>query len=205
MQTRRRLAAIMFTDMVGFSALAQADEARALAVLERHNRLLRPIFTKFLGREVKTIGDAFLVEFESALDSAKCALKVQRVLHDHNIASPHRPIRIRIGIHVGDVIHAAGDVLGDTVNIASRIQSLADPEGICLTQQVYDQVHSRISTPLAKLPPVPLKNIQTPVDVYKVIQPREATDRTPSRKGPEGGRKIAVLPLANISADPADE
>jgi adenylate cyclase len=205
MQTRRRLAAIMFTDMVGYTALTQEDESNALALLERHNRLLRPIFTRFLGREVKTVGDAFLVEFESALDSARCALKIQRVLHDYNLASPRRPIRIRIGIHVGDVIHAAGDVLGDTVNIASRIQSLADPEGICMTQQVYDQVHTRIPTPLAKLPPVALKNVQSPMGVYKVVQPWDAPQAERPTSAPGGGRNIAVLPLANISADPADE
>jgi adenylate cyclase len=204
-QTRRRLAAIMFTDMVGYSALTQADEASALALLDRHNRLLRPLFQQFLGREVKTVGDAFLVEFESALDSAKCAIKIQRVLHDYNVASPQRPIRIRIGIHMGDVIHAAGDVLGDTVNIASRIQSLAEPEGICLTQQVYDQVHSRIGTPLAKLPPVALKNIHAPVGVYRVVQPWDPEIPIPPPSAPGGGQKIAVLPLANISADPADE
>jgi adenylate cyclase len=205
MQTRRRLAAIMFTDMVGFSALAQSDEAKALATLERHNRLLRPIFSTFHGREVKTVGDAFLVEFESALDSAKCALKIQRVLHDYNIASPQRPIRIRIGIHVGDVIHAAGDVLGDTVNVASRIQSLASPEGICLTQQVYDQVSTRIPTPLAKLPPVALKNIRAPTGVYRFVQPWDPKHTEPPVPVPGVGRRIAVLPLVNISTDPADE
>jgi adenylate cyclase len=195
----------MFTDMVDFTALTQADEAGALAMLDRHNRLLRPIFEKFLGREVKTVGDAFLVEFDSALDSARCALKIQRTLHDHNIASPKRRIRIRIGIHVGDVIHAAGDVLGDTVNIASRIQSLADPEGICLTQQVYDQVHTKIPTPLSKMPPVTLKNIQTPMGVYKVVQPWDPKQAGLSVPDAGVGRRIAVLPLANISADPADE
>jgi adenylate cyclase len=205
MQTRRRLAAIMFTDMVGYSALTQADEANALATLERHNRLLRPIFTKFHGREVKTVGDAFLIEFDSALDSAKCAIKVQSVLHDHNIATPKRPIRIRIGIHMGDVIHAAGDVFGDTVNIASRVHSLADPEGICLTQQVYDQVHTKISTALTKLPPVSLKNITAPVGVYKVVQPWSPQEKV--RPVPEAGvgQRIAVLPLANISEDPSNE
>ena len=205
MQMRRRLAAIMFTDMVGYSALTQADEANAIAILERHNRLLRPIFTKYNGREVKTVGDAFLVEFDSALDSAKCALKVQQVLHDHNVATPQRQIRIRIGIHVGDVIHAAGDVFGDTVNIASRIQSLADPEGICVTQQVFDQVHSKIPSELAKLPPVSLKNIRAPIGVYRVVQPWDPPEK--ERPVPEagGGRNIAVLPLANISEDPSDE
>jgi adenylate cyclase len=205
MQTRRRLAAIMFTDMVGYAALTQADEAGALATLDRHNRLLRPLFTKFLGREVKTVGDAFLVEFESALDSARCALQIQRVLHDHNLASPRQPIRIRIGIHVGDVIHAAGDVLGDTVNIASRIQTLAEPEGICLSQQVHDLVHAQLTTPLAKLPRVALKNIRDPVEVYRVVQPWEPDHPAAGVPAPRGGRSLAVLPLVNISAEATDE
>jgi adenylate cyclase len=205
MQTRRRLAAIMFTDMVDYTALTQADEAGALAILDRHNRLLRPIFTKYLGHEVKTVGDAFLVEFDSALDSAKCALQIQRVLHEYNLGSPKRRIRIRIGIHVGDVIHAAGDVLGDTVNIASRVQSLADPEGICMTQQVYDQVHTKIPTPLVKMPPVALKNIRAPVGVYKVVQPWDPKSAVPPAPEAAAGRRIAVLPLVNISADPANE
>lgn len=206
MQTRRRLAAIMFTDMVGYSALAQADEANALAVLERHNRLLRPIFKKFSGREVKTFGDAFLVEFESALESAQCAVEIQRVLHDYNQGSPGgRAIRIRIGIHIGDVVHAAGDVFGDVVNIASRIQSVADPESVCVTQQVYDQVQNKIPTPFTKLPPVALKNITSQVSVYKVVQPWEPRPPVVSAPEPSNGRCIAVLPLANISPDPGDE
>jgi adenylate cyclase len=208
MQTRRRLAAIMFTDMVGYSALAQADEANALAVLERHNRLLRPIIKKFSGREVKTFGDAFLVEFESALDSAKCAVEIQRVLHEYNQGSPAgRAIRIRIGIHVGDVVHAAGDVFGDVVNIASRIQSVADPESVCVTQQVYDQVMNKIPTPFTKLSPVALKNITSQVSIYKVVQPWEPTPPVISAPppAPANGRSLAVLPLANISPDPSDE
>ena len=205
MQSRRRLAAIMFTDMVGYSAMTQADEPGALALLDRHNRLLRPIFAKFLGREIKTLGDAFLVEFDSALDSANCALKIQQTLHAHNAGSPKRRIRIRIGLHVGDVVHAAGDVLGDTVNIASRVQSLADPEGICVTQQVYDQVHAKIATPLTKLPPVTLKNIAAPVGVYKVVQPWDASAPGRGRAAARTSRRLAVLPLANISSDPSDE
>lgn len=206
MQTRRRLAAIMFTDMVGYSALAQADEANALALLEKHNRLLSPIFSKFEGREVKTIGDSFLIEFESALDSAGCALEIQRALHDYNLASPEGgKIRIRVGIHVGDVVHAAGDVLGDVVNIASRIQALADPEGICITQQVYDQVQNKLATPFARLPPTPLKNIHEPVSIYRIVQPWEAQGPVSPTRAPANGRTIAVLPLANISPDPSDE
>ena len=205
MASVRRLAAIMFTDMVGYSALAQTDEANALAVLNRHNRLLRPIFTRFLGREVKTAGDAFLVEFDSVLDATRCALEIQRVLHEENAPFPEsQKIRIRIGIHVGDVVQADGDVLGDAVNIAARIQSVAEPEGICVSQQVYDQVQGKISVPFVRLPPVALKNIRAPMSVYKVAQPWRPGPVEQPVPRPSPGRHLAVLPLANISPDPND-
>jgi len=203
---QRHLAAIMFTDMVGYSTLAQVDEAASLDVLDRHNRLLRPVFQRFRGREVKTVGDAFLVEFDSALDAARCAVEIQRTLHEHNVSlDAGKRIRIRIGIHVGDVVRSNGDVLGDAVNIASRIHALAEPEGICLTQQVYDQVQNKISNPLVRLPPTSLKNIRVPVGVYKVVQSWDSPRAEVRVMGRSAGRRLAVLPLANISPDPKDE
>ncbi len=203
---RRRLAAIMFTDMVGFSSRAQEDEAATLALLDRHNRLLRPLFSKFQGREVKTVGDAFVVAFESALDATRCGLDIQRMLHYYNLRAPEPwRIRIRIGIHVGDVVESAGDVLGDSVNIAARIVTLAEPEGICLTQQVYDQVANKAGSSFAKLPPVALKNVRASGDIYRVVPEWSA----PSARRPDARtsrrRVIAVLPLASISPDPQDE
>ncbi|HTT16410.1 MAG TPA: adenylate/guanylate cyclase domain-containing protein [Thermoplasmata archaeon] len=204
--SQRRLSALMFTDMVGYSALAHDDEAAALETLAAHNRLLRSIFRKHAGREVKTVGDAFLVEFDSALEAATCALEIQRTLHERQVAGvDRRPIRVRIGLHLGDVVRTAGDVLGDAVNVASRIEALADPDGICLTQQVYDQVQNKLGAPLVKLPPTVLKNIRTAVGVYRVVQPWEEGAATSLRAVPTGGRHLAVLPLANISPDPHDE
>jgi adenylate cyclase len=203
-EDRRRLAAIMFTDMVGYSARAQADEAAALALLERHNKLLRPIFSKFHGREVKTVGDAFVVEFTSALEATRCALDVQRMLHYYNLRSPESwKIRIRIGIHVGDVVETDGDVLGDSVNIAARVVTLAGAEGICLTQQVYDQVSTKSDSNFAKMPHVPLKNLQVSGDVYRVVPVWEAGS-TRQKKTAARGRLIAVLPFASFSPDPSD-
>ncbi len=204
-QSRRRLAAIMFTDMVGYSALAQADEASALALLDRHNRLLRPVFARFHGREVKTVGDAFLIEFDSALDATQCALEVQRSLYDFNLAAPPAArIQVRIGIHVGDVVPSGNDVLGDAVNIASRIEPLADPGGICLTQQVYDQVENKVAVPMVKMPAVALKNIRLPMNVYRVIGPWEAPAPEVRVTRLRSGHHLAVLPMANISPDPND-
>jgi adenylate cyclase len=199
----RRLAAIMFTDMVGYSALAQSDEPRALATLAEHNRLLRPVFARFGGREIKTVGDAFLVEFESALSAVQCALEVQRALDARNreAAEPNR-FRVRIGIHVGDVIRSNGDVLGDAVNIASRIEPLAEPGGVCLTQQVYDQVRNKLPTSFVRLPPANLKNIRTPVVVYRAVPAGRSSDGAVAR--PMDGHQLAVLPLHNISPDPND-
>ncbi len=204
-EERRRLAAIMFTDMVGYSSRAQADESGALALLERHNRFLRPIFSKFHGREVKTVGDAFVVAFESALEATRCALDIQRLLHYYNLRNSDQwKILIRIGIHVGDVVETDGDVLGDSVNIAARIVTLAGPEGICLTQQVYDQVANKAGTTFAKLPPVSLKNLRATGSIYRVVPVwNEPSSRRPKTTASRN-RLIAVLPLASISPDPQD-
>jgi adenylate cyclase len=204
-EERRRLAAIMFTDMVGYSSRAQADEAAALALLGRHNRLLRPIFSKFHGREVKTVGDAFVVEFESALDATRCAIDIQRMLHYYNLRSPEPwKIRIRIGIHVGDVVESDGDVLGDSVNIAARIVTLAGPEGICLSQQVYDQVANRAGSTFARLPQVPLKNLRVAGSIYRVVPVWDAKPTGQRKEASSRSRFIAVLPFASISPDPQD-
>jgi len=196
----------MFTDMVGFSARAQADEAAALSALEVHNALLRPIFVEFHGREIKTVGDAFLVEFASALDAAQCALAVQKALLERNAQVPEaQRFQVRIGLHVGDVVQSEGDVLGDAVNIASRIEPLSEPGGISVTQQVYDQVQNKVNASFARLPPVALKNIRVPMGIYKVVPPW-AAPRKEGRMFPSAiGRQLAVLPLANISPDPHDE
>ncbi len=195
----------MFTDMVGYSRLAQADEGAALALLDRHNRLLRAVFAKFRGREVKTVGDAFLVEFESALDAVNCALELQATLREHNLSvAEGERILVRVGIHVGDVVRTDGDVLGDAVNIASRIEPLAEPGGICLTQQVVDQVVNKVAAPLQRLPPTALKNIRLPVTVYRIALAAAVAVAPPGGGSGPDTRHLAVLPLANISPDPHD-
>src|SRR5579872_2187482 len=141
---RRTLSCIMFTDMAGYTALSQTDEAQTLKVLERHNELVRPFFQKRKGKEIKTIGDSFLVEFESAFDAVQCAIEIQKFLHDYNMSSPEQwRIHLRIGIHLGDVIHKGGDVFGDAVNIAARVEPLANVDGVSLTRQVYDHIQNK--------------------------------------------------------------
>jgi len=145
----------MFTDMVGYTALSQRNEPLALELLEEHRRILRSIFPRFNGMEIKTIGDAFLVEFQSALEAAQCALEIQRTLAKriHDVSSDHR-IELRIGIHVGDIVHREGDVYGDGVNIASRIQPVAGIGGICISVDVERQIHNALEARFEKLAPV---------------------------------------------------
>ena len=194
----------MFTDMVGYTALTQSNESLSMEVLDRHNRLLRPFFTKYNGREIKTIGDSFLVEFESALDATNCAIDIQRFLHDYNLSSREDwKISLRIGIHLGDVIHATNDVFGDAVNIASRIQPLAEPGGICLSDQVFGQVRNKVSAPLIELAPQDLKNVRYQVVVYKVLMPWDHGGDPTTQEGDR--HRIAVLPFSNMSPDPNDE
>src|SRR6201987_5552053 len=171
---QRKLAAIMFTGMVGYSALLQRDDKLALELLEEHREILRKIFPEFNGSEMKTIGDAFLVEFNSALKAAQCAIAIQRALAKRNADAPaERQIRVRIGIHIGDVVHRDGDVYGDGVNIASRIEQLADAGGICVSMDVERQIRNAIETRFEKLAPTELKNISVPMDLFRIIRPWE--------------------------------
>ncbi len=167
----RRLAAIMFTDMVGFTSLAQKDESRALELLEEHRALVRSEYPRFKGREIKTMGDAFLLEFASALEAASCALAIQRAVRKRNRVGRREKIQLRIGIHVGDLISVGGDIFGDAVNIASRIEPMAEPGGICVTQQVYDQIWNKVPAKMAELAQARLKNVKTPVGVYRIAVP----------------------------------
>src|SRR5438874_8108455 len=171
---QRRLAAIMFTDMVGYSAMAQRDDQLALALLEEHRQLLREIFPRFHGTEIKTIGDAFLVEFGSALEAAQCAIEIQRTLakRNHDVTSDRR-IEVKIGIHIGDVVHRGGDVYGDGVNIASRIEQLAGAGGICVSMDVERQIRNALEARFEKFGSAELKNIKLPMELFRIVLPWE--------------------------------
>ena len=161
----------MLTDMVGFASLTQRNETLALRLLEEHRSIVRPVISEFHGREVKTLGDGFLLEFESALNATNCALEIQRRLEERNRRSGAERIQLRIGLHVGDVVHEAGDVYGDAVNIASRLEPLADPGGIVVSGSVVDQVRGKLDAELDRLPTPSLKHISLPVEVYRVGLP----------------------------------
>jgi adenylate cyclase len=191
----------MYTDIESYTALTQRDESLALKLLETHRELLRPVFTKYSGREIKTLGDGFLLEFDSALQATECAGEAQRVLRNYNQTAFDK-IPVRIGIHVGDVIHKDGDVYGDAVNIASRIVGLAAGGEICISAQVYDQVHNKVPYRLLKLGPQALKNVSFQTDVYKMEMPRQLSKMESAKLD---RNRVAILPLVNMTSDPNDE
>ena len=171
-QSKRQLAAIMFTDMVGYSQQMQKDEANALKLLEKQWEIVEPILNEFGGNRIKTIGDAFYTQFHSVLKALKCALEVQRILSSYN-ATRHfeEHITLRIGIHLGDIEIKDGDAYGDGVNIAARIEPLAEPGGIAITEDVHRQVVNKIEYSFKPLGKPELKNIHQRFEVYQVILP----------------------------------
>jgi adenylate cyclase len=202
-QSERRLASIMFTDVVGYTTLSETNEALALSLLEEHNQLLRPIFAKHGGREVKTLGDGFLVEFPSALEAVRCAIEIQVSVHARNVRLPSdKRIQLRVGVHLGDVEHRDGDVYGDAVNIAARIHELADPGGICVTGQVFESIRNSREFRTVPLGRHSLKNVSLPVEAYKVLLPGETAIPTGAPLEPT---RIAVIPLDMLSSDQQDE
>ena len=178
----------MFTDIVGYSALTQRNEALALELLDEHRKIVRPFFTKHDGREIKTAGDSFFTEFNSAVQATICAIEIQEALHVRNKEVPHdRHVLIRIGLHIGDVVYTDQDVYGDGVNIAARMEPLAKPGGICVSEDVARQVRNKVPYPIVKLGKEKLKNIAMPVDVYYVQLPwitqgKKLKAKTPARK-----------------------
>src|SRR6266705_5701049 len=141
----RRLAAIMFTDIVGFSRQMGSDEARMLRLLEVHNRIIQQAVAEHHGTVIKTVGDAFLADFPSVVHAVQCAQRIQAQFRTHNTEKePTEQIHVRIGIHLGDIVQRDGDVFGDGVNIASRLQALAEPDTICISHIVYQEVSKKL-------------------------------------------------------------
>jgi adenylate cyclase len=159
----------MFTDMVGFTTLAQRDEALAMQLLDEQRELIRSLLAKYRGREVETTGDGFLVEFASSLGAVRCAVEIQTALKQLNERRRETErILIRIGIHLGDIIYRGMDVAGDAVNVASRIEALAPPGGICVTAPVCASVLNKVECRFESLGAPRLKNVATPIEVFQI-------------------------------------
>ena len=177
----RRLAVIMFTDMVGYSQKVSADEEQALQLLSEHNAVLETQISAYKGRVIKTIGDAFLADFDSVFNAVNCAVDVQKQLAQRNAQVPsEKRIEVRIGIHVGDVIYRDQDVFGDGVNIANRLEGLAGKGQIFISHDVFSIAFGKLKHPFKDVGSKDLKNISLPVHVYEVLwDPARAREATP--------------------------
>jgi TolB-like protein/class 3 adenylate cyclase len=203
----RKLAAILVFDVVGYSRLTGADEDRILARLRAlRSDLIDPTIAVHHGRIVKRTGDGAIVEFRSVVDAVNLAIEVQRAMVERNAeVAPDKRIEFRIGIHLGDVVEESdGDLMGDGVNIAARLEGIAKPGGICLSEQAYWQVKGRLEQAVTDLGKKPLKNITEPIHVYSVEvgHPVPTTPAPPPSEKPGSPRlSIVVLPFANIGGD----
>jgi adenylate cyclase len=171
MSETRKLAAILVSDVVGYSRLAGADEDRTLSRLRGlRSDLIDPAIAAHRGRIVKRTGDGALVEFRSVVDAVRCAVEIQNAMVERNAGVPEdRRIEFRIGIHLGDVVEESdGDLMGDGVNIAARLEGIAQPGSICLSEDAYRQVKARLDLEVSDLGQTQLKNIAEPVRVYSL-------------------------------------
>jgi TolB-like protein/class 3 adenylate cyclase len=212
MAEQRKLAAILAADVVGYSRLAGADEDRTLARLRAlRSDLVDPTIAVHGGRVVKRTGDGALVEFRSVVNAVRCAIEVQTAMVERNAGlPPERRIEFRVGIHLGDVVEESdGDLMGDGVNIAARLEGVAKPGSICLSEDAYRQVRSRLDLAITDLGETPLKNIAEPIRVYALEIGLTASSQSKSaapaglatqRSLPEKP-SVAVLPFQNMSGD----
>ena len=203
-QGSRRLAAIMFTDIVGYTKLCQENEILALQLLEDHALLVRPIVQAHDGTEVKTIGDAFMIVFSSAMDAVLCAIQIQAHMGDRNArVSAKEQLHLRIGLHLGDVFKRAGDndLYGDGVNVASRVVNLAPGDTIYFTQQIYDQIEKQIESPLIDMGLKNVKNVKEPLHVYKIGTQAEADGKQLTQAISEEDMKTAFIDAQEVLLD----
>jgi adenylate cyclase len=209
----RRLVAVFAADVEGYSRLMGADEVGTLKGLTERRAILDRLIGEHGGRIANTAGDSVLAEFGSAVDAVQCAVEAQTALTEANASlAPDRRISFRIGVHIGDVMVRAGDLFGDGVNIAARLQSIAKPGGVCISGVTYDQVRKVLPMTFVDLGTQQVKNIQEPIRAYRVGETNEARVATPARVAeaesppPLPDRpSIAVLPFQNMSGEPEQE
>ena len=208
MTEARKLAAILATDVVGYSRLAGADEERILARLRTlRSDLIDPTIAVHRGRVVKRTGDGTLVEFRSVVDAVRCAIEIQNGMVERNAGVPqNRRIEFRIGVHLGDVVEEAdGDLMGDGVNIAARLEGICEPGGLCLSEDAYRQVRDRLKEGFIDLGEKQLKNIARPARAYALKAPTSQTPTPLAGRSEPPRLSMVVLPFANIGADPEQE
>ena len=203
----RRLAAIVAADVAGYSRLMGLDEVGTARTLREHREVTDALVAKHGGRLVKTTGDGVLLEFPSVVDAVECAVAVQAVMAERNEGVPQdRRMLFRIGINLGDILIEGDDILGDGVNIAARLEGIAEPGGICISSSAYDQVRGKVAVEFADLGEQTLKNIARPVRAYAVVRDANARHTQRPRRSASAPRlSIVVLPFANIGGDPEQD
>ena len=206
-RAQRRLAAILAADVVGYSRLVGIDEAGTLNVLRaRRKQVVQPLLERYQGRVVKLMGDGLLAEFASAVHAIDCAVEIQRAMSLANIdAAPGREILLRIGINLGDVIVEGTDLYGDGVNIAARLETVAEPGGICVSETVVNHVKNKTPVAFEDLGEKTMKNIADPVRVYRIAATEGRPKMPPREPVVPTKPSIAVLPFTNMSGDPEQE
>src|SRR6516162_2387067 len=213
-RVERRLAAILAADVAGYSRLMGADEEGTLARLKTLRlELADPKIKEHRGRIVKTTGDGLLIEFASVVDAVRCAVEVQREMAERNAeVSPDRRIEFRMGINIGDIIREGRDIFGDGVNVAARLEGLAQPGGICVSRAVRDQVRDKLDFSFEDMGDREVKNIARPIRVHRILLGEAAfsSELTPAaaadpRLALPDKPSIAVLPFHNMSGDPEQE
>jgi class 3 adenylate cyclase len=198
-KTSRKLAAILAAEIAGYSVLMGADEARTVRDLKGHQAVILPMISDHGGRVIDTAGDGILAEFGSVVNAVECAVAVQKVIAERNTDSPpDRRMQFRIGVNLGDVIHDEARVYGDVVNIAARLESIAEPGGICISEDAYRQVQGKVYTQFVDSGEHQLRNISRGVRVYRVLPQETPGTLRPALALPDKP-SIALLPFANMS------